>query len=77
MSMTSLFSHAGIMIQSVAHSTETQFPFLRNRRELVNQRILARLKKLGLASRTELKALKARIEHLEKEIELLKNATAR
>lgn len=72
MSMTSLFSQAGLMFQSVAHTTEEQFPFLRSRREMVNQRILARLKKLGLASRTEMKALKTRIEALEKEVELLK-----
>ena len=39
---------------------------------MANQRILSQLKKIGLASRSEVKALKTRIEHLEKEIELLK-----
>jgi polyhydroxyalkanoate synthesis regulator phasin len=72
MNMTGLFSQASNVLHTVAQTTEEQFPFLKNRREMANQRILSQLKKIGLASRSEVKALKTRIEHLEKEIELLK-----
>jgi polyhydroxyalkanoate synthesis regulator phasin len=44
----------------------------RNRRELTNKRILAKLKKLGVATHSEVRLLQSRIEKLEAELKALK-----
>jgi polyhydroxyalkanoate synthesis regulator phasin len=46
---------------------------LGNRRELTNKRILASLKKLGVATQSEVRLLHSRIEKLEAEIKALKD----
>ena len=47
----------------------------KDRRELTNQRIVASLKKIGIATVSEMKSLEGRLEKLESELRRLKKQT--